>query len=79
MASSKVFNIESWNVRGVMPKLMEIKVVLGGKKLTSAKLKNEKQTQWMKISTATLTYVPGEKRKETIGTGIPGQQIAKNH
>ena len=77
-AFSEVFNIRSWNARGVMPKLNDIEVA--EKKLTSAEFKNQKETQLKKIKkTVTLTVYPGQKRKQTIGNGILGQQITESH
>ena len=37
-------DLGSWNVRGVMPKLIDIEVALVRKKLTFAVMKNKKQT-----------------------------------
>ena len=48
MAFSMVFNIKSGIVRGVMPKLNDIDVVLAQKELKSAKFKNQKQSQLKK-------------------------------
>ena len=42
MAFSKVFNIEPWNVRRVMPKLNDIKVVLAPKKVDICGIQNSK-------------------------------------